>query len=80
MVRRSLWLFTAIASLAFMSAAARAATSPYDAIYVFGDSYCDVGNIYTATKGAIPHHLITMADSRTDRYGLIMSPALGACR
>ena len=54
MVRRSLWLFTAIASLAFMSAAARAATSPYDAIYVFGDSYCDVGNIYTATKGATP--------------------------
>ncbi len=54
MVRRSLWLFTAIASLAFMSAAARAATSPYDAIYVFGDSYCDVGNIYTATNGATP--------------------------
>ena len=27
---------------------------PYNAIYVFGDSYCDVGNVYTATKGAIP--------------------------
>jgi phospholipase/lecithinase/hemolysin len=54
MVRRSLWLFTAIAALAFMSAAAHAATSPYDAIYVFGDSYCDVGNIYAATNGATP--------------------------
>jgi phospholipase/lecithinase/hemolysin len=26
----------------------------YDAIYVFGDSYCDVGNIYIATAHAIP--------------------------
>ena len=26
----------------------------YDAIYVFGDSYCDVGNIYIATSHAIP--------------------------
>jgi phospholipase/lecithinase/hemolysin len=26
----------------------------YDAIYVFGDSYCDVGNAYLATKGATP--------------------------
>jgi phospholipase/lecithinase/hemolysin len=31
-----------------------ATTSPYDAIYVFGDSYCDVGNIYLATGGATP--------------------------
>ena len=27
---------------------------PFDAIYVFGDSYCDVGNIFAATKGAVP--------------------------
>jgi phospholipase/lecithinase/hemolysin len=40
-------LFTPLLSL-------HAATAPYDAIYVFGDSYCDVGNIYLATKGAIP--------------------------
>jgi phospholipase/lecithinase/hemolysin len=26
----------------------------FDAVYVFGDSYCDVGNIYTATKGTTP--------------------------
>lgn len=54
MVRRSLWLLATVASLALIPAAARAATSPYDAIYVFGDSYCDVGNAYAATKGATP--------------------------
>jgi phospholipase/lecithinase/hemolysin len=37
------------------SITARAASHPaFDAIYVFGDSYCDVGNIFTATKGAVP--------------------------
>jgi outer membrane lipase/esterase len=33
---------------------ARAATPTYDSLYVFGDSYCDVGNIYAATGGAEP--------------------------
>jgi phospholipase/lecithinase/hemolysin len=33
---------------------ARAATPTYDAIYVFGDSCCDVGNIFIATGGAEP--------------------------
>lgn len=36
-----------------LTCAASAATT-YDAIYVFGDSYCDVGNIYFATHGATP--------------------------
>src|SRR5580698_8826324 len=36
------------------SALARATTPTYDAIYVFGDSYCDVGNIFIATQGAEP--------------------------
>src|SRR6266404_1973870 len=49
--RRALMAFTWLVST---SIAARAATSPYDAVYVFGDSYCDVGNIYAATNGAIP--------------------------
>ncbi len=31
-----------------------AATTSYDAIYVFGDSYCDVGNLFIATGGAEP--------------------------
>jgi len=37
-----------------MLAASVSYAAGYDAIYVFGDSYCDVGNIYVATRGAIP--------------------------
>jgi outer membrane lipase/esterase len=33
---------------------AQAATPNYDALYVFGDSYCDVGNLFLATSGAEP--------------------------
>ena len=53
-IRRSIWVSAALICLVFESIAARAASSPYDAIYVFGDSYCDVGNIYAATGGKIP--------------------------
>ena len=45
---------TIFVCLVVSSFAACAATPAYDAIYVFGDSYCDVGNIYAATKGAKP--------------------------
>src|SRR5271156_6180365 len=38
--------------LGLASLAAMAATPTYDALYVFGDSYCDVGNLYLATGGA----------------------------
>ena len=51
---RTIWGAIALMCLAFAPSAVRATTPPYDAIYVFGDSYCDVGNVYTATKGAIP--------------------------
>jgi outer membrane lipase/esterase len=34
--------------------AAQAATPTYDNLYVFGDSYCDVGNIFVATGGTEP--------------------------
>jgi outer membrane lipase/esterase len=53
-VLRILCVLTLLTCLAFGSIAARAATPPYDAIYVFGDSYCDVGNIYAATSHTIP--------------------------
>ena len=53
-IQRSLWVFAALTCLALGSTAGRAATPGYDAIYVFGDSYCDVGNIFVATGGAIP--------------------------
>ncbi len=32
----------------------QAAMPSYDALYVFGDSYCDVGNLFVATSGAEP--------------------------
>ncbi|HEY6414266.1 MAG TPA: SGNH/GDSL hydrolase family protein [Edaphobacter sp.] len=44
----------ALVLLAFQPLNANASTPTYDAIYVFGDSYCDVGNIFFLTKGADP--------------------------
>lgn len=41
-------------SLAATALAAQAKTSTFDALYVFGDSYCDVGNLYTATGNTYP--------------------------
>ena len=37
-----------------LTAAAHAAVPTYSAIYVFGDSYSDVGNVYIETKGVLP--------------------------
>jgi phospholipase/lecithinase/hemolysin len=47
-MRRILWVGTI---LVFVLAPVTicASTPKYDALYVFGDSYCDVGNIYLAT-------------------------------
>ena len=55
----------AAAALVSCSIAAHAAASSFDAIYVFGDSYSDVGNISLATGGAIPGPLYSTADFRT---------------
>ena len=52
--RRSIRACTILACLVFLSFAARATTPTYDAIYVFGDSYSDVGNAAIATGGAYP--------------------------
>jgi phospholipase/lecithinase/hemolysin len=46
---------TCILAAAFLSLAsivAQATTPTYDSLIVFGDSYCDVGNLYLATGGA----------------------------
>jgi len=52
---RRIWACTVLALFASAASAAHAAALPtYDAIYVFGDSYCDVGNIYAATDGLYP--------------------------
>jgi len=50
--RRSVTLLAVIIGMATISALS--ATPTYDSLYVFGDSYCDVGNIYAATDGAVP--------------------------
>jgi phospholipase/lecithinase/hemolysin len=53
-MRKALWILTIFTSISLGSSVMSAATSTYDAIYVFGDSYCDVGNIFIATGGAEP--------------------------
>jgi outer membrane lipase/esterase len=43
------------ALMLIVSATARAGSHPaFDAIYVFGDSYCDVGNLFAATGDTYP--------------------------
>ena len=41
-------------SMPFGSLEGRTASPAYDNLYVFGDSYCDVGNLFAATRGAVP--------------------------
>jgi phospholipase/lecithinase/hemolysin len=53
-MRKSLWISMIAAFLGLASMTAQAATPSYDSLYVFGDSYCDVGNLFTATGGAEP--------------------------
>jgi outer membrane lipase/esterase len=43
-----------VAALVFAPLTTRAAIPVYDNLYVFGDSYCDIGNVSLATGGAIP--------------------------
>jgi outer membrane lipase/esterase len=53
-MHKSLWILTSASLLGLTSIAAQAATPSYDVLYVFGDSYCDVGNLFAATDGADP--------------------------
>lgn len=53
-MRKCLGILTVVASIGLASMAVQAATPTYDNLYVFGDSYCDVGNIFTATDGIFP--------------------------
>ena len=54
MSARSLLFALALLLLVFQPIAALATAPTYDAIYVFGDSYCDVGNLFILTGGAKP--------------------------
>ena len=49
---RKFFCATALVLLAFQPRPANATTPTFDAIYVFGDSYCDVGNIFAVTTAA----------------------------
>ncbi len=53
-MRKSFWSMTTAAFLGLSSLCASAATPKFDNLIVFGDSYCDVGNIFAATGGAEP--------------------------
>jgi phospholipase/lecithinase/hemolysin len=53
-IRQALLLCTILICLVLSPVAMQAANPHFTAIYVFGDSYCDVGNLFTATGGAIP--------------------------
>jgi phospholipase/lecithinase/hemolysin len=76
----------AIAAALLTSSLASHASAPrYDAVYVFGDSYCDVGNIYFATGGlepAAPYYAGRFSngpiwvDHVAGSYGLTLRPSL----
>ena len=53
-MRKPLWMLLILTILALSASRSQALAPNYDAIYVFGDSYCDVGNIFLATGGAEP--------------------------
>ncbi|MGA2168990.1 MAG: SGNH/GDSL hydrolase family protein [Terracidiphilus sp.] len=53
-MRKCLWILMMVAFPGLASIAAQTTTPSYDNLYVFGDSYCDVGNLFTATGGAEP--------------------------
>lgn len=53
-MRRILWTVTMGVLLGAMPWTSKAATPTFTHLYVFGDSYCDVGNDFIATGGAEP--------------------------
>jgi outer membrane lipase/esterase len=53
-MRKRSWLLLMAVLLGLASITAQAAKPAYDNLIVFGDSYCDVGNIFLATGGAEP--------------------------
>jgi phospholipase/lecithinase/hemolysin len=53
-MRKAMWILAIFTLISVAPGVASATASSFDAIYVFGDSYCDVGNIFLATGGAEP--------------------------
>jgi phospholipase/lecithinase/hemolysin len=48
-MRKHLWILMMAAFLDLAIVSSNAATPSYDALYVFGDSYCDVGNLFAVS-------------------------------
>jgi phospholipase/lecithinase/hemolysin len=78
-------MVTAAALVGCSIAAFAASAGSFDAIYVFGDSYSDVGNIYLATGGAKPaapyyngrfSNGPIWVDHLAGAYGLTLTPSL----
>ncbi len=53
-MRKSSSISIMVILLGLASTVAQAVNTSYDSLYVFGDSYCDVGNIFTLTLGTEP--------------------------
>ncbi len=53
-MRRVLWTVTVGLFLGAVSLTSKAATPTFTHLYIFGDSYCDVGNDYIASRGNVP--------------------------
>jgi phospholipase/lecithinase/hemolysin len=53
-IRQALLLCTILICLVLSPVAMQAANPHFSAIYVFGDSYCDVGNLFAATSHTVP--------------------------
>ncbi len=53
-IRKTLLLVTILTCLVLSPIAAQATNPQFSAIYVFGDSYCDAGNLFLADGGTFP--------------------------
>jgi phospholipase/lecithinase/hemolysin len=53
-IRQALLVCTVLTCLLLSPVAMQATNPHFSAIYVFGDSYCDVGNLYAATSHTVP--------------------------
>jgi phospholipase/lecithinase/hemolysin len=84
-IRSTLLVCAILTCLVLSPIAAEATTPQFTAIYVFGDSYCDVGNLSFATGGEFPGPLYyngrfsngpIWAEHVASAWGLPMRPSL----
>ena len=85
-IRQALLLCTVLICLVLSPIAAQAANPHFSAIYVFGDSYCDAGNLFLADGGTIPisppyfhghfSNGLVWAEHVAGSWGLPLTPSL----